>query len=104
MEQNRVAPILRHEFFKQYYGCFLVQRLVIVAALGRLHAGRAAVSAGTFLHSFQSSLPELGYNRESLLGDANASGLGVGAGTSPAPTPAGSEHRAAGSAAQGGIL
>jgi hypothetical protein len=41
-----------HEFLKQYYRRFLVQGLVIVAALGRLHAGWAAVSAGTCFHSF----------------------------------------------------
>ena len=32
-----------HEFFKQYYRSFLVQGLVVVAALGGLDAGWAAV-------------------------------------------------------------
>jgi hypothetical protein len=66
-----------HEFFKQYYRSFLVQGLVIVAALGRLHAGRAAISAGTCFDSFQSSLPELGYHLKSLLGNADASGVSI---------------------------
>jgi hypothetical protein len=66
-----------HQFFKQYYRSFLIQGLVIIAALGRLHAGRAAVSAGTFFHGFQSSLPELPGCLVSLLSDANASGVGI---------------------------
>jgi hypothetical protein len=65
------------EFLKQYYRGFFVQGLVIVTALGRLDAGRAAVSSGTFLHSFQSGLPKLGYHLETLLGNADASGVGA---------------------------
>jgi len=68
------------QFSEQYYGRFLVQGLVIVAALGRLHAGRAAVGAGTCFHGFQSGLPELGYRLESLLGDADSSGMDEGLG------------------------
>jgi hypothetical protein len=42
-----------------------------------LDARRAAITTGTFLHSFQSGLPELHYHLKSLLGNANPAGVRV---------------------------
>ena len=67
----------KYEFLKQCYGGFFVQRLVVVAALGRLHARGAAVSTGTFFHGFQCSLPELDHHLEPFLGNADASRVGI---------------------------
>lgn len=56
-KENRVDTISFHELLKQHHcGCF-VQRLVVVAALGRLYAGWASVVAWAFLHGSQRSLP-----------------------------------------------
>jgi hypothetical protein len=55
----------------------LVQGLVVVAALGALDAGGAAVLAGALGDNPESGLPEFGDHVVALLGDADAAGVSV---------------------------
>jgi hypothetical protein len=66
-----------YESLKQYYGGFFIQRLVVVAALGRLHARGATIGARTVFHTFQCGLPKIEDHVETFLGNADASRVGI---------------------------
>jgi len=62
---------------KQHYRCFLIQRLVIVAALWRLNTTGATILAGAFFNQLQGSLPQLFYYFKSFFSNADASRIGI---------------------------
>ncbi len=68
---------LPRQFFQQNYGRFFVQRLIIIAAFGRLDTARAAVLAGAFGDGPVGRFPQLSDQFIALLGDADAAGMGV---------------------------
>jgi hypothetical protein len=55
----------------------LVQRLVVVSALGRLDAGWAASTAGALRNRLQRRAPQFFDQLVALIGDADAAGVGV---------------------------
>ena len=67
----------RQQALQDELGGSLVQRAVVVAALGRLDAGRAAGAAGTFGHGLERCVPQLQDEIEALLRDADASWVSV---------------------------
>ena len=77
-DSRLLVPLSQAQSASQQHGRHsFVQRVVVVAALGRLYAGGTAILAGTLLEHLQRCPPELLYNLISLFRNANTSRVAI---------------------------